>query len=256
MTTNVIVGKFRKPEPQSNLNGQLGLTVKDIAESLGIEAGNVRQKLGSRGMVDRLKSLKFNIITVANFNSNGVEYVDYVLDVNAAKFFVAKYENAQGDAYLKYLVEVESDAVQEGLTNHIDPTNLSDYLNNPRKLSQMFAIMADTLDAEKAKTAEAIRTKAQISDKKTATAMATASAATRKLKLIEEQVGIADNFKTATGWIREFPKLKSLGSEVKIGQLLTKYCKSNDLEISTTPHEKWGKVNIYPRKAAESLLKV
>ncbi len=132
MKSNLIKAVFKKPEPQSKLNGKLGLTVQDIADSLGIEAYHVRQKLTSRGMLDRLKVLNLKAITIAMTNpTNGTEYTDYVLDVNAAKFFIAKYENAVGDAYLKYLVEVESDAQAEGVTSHIDPTGIAKMMGNP-----------------------------------------------------------------------------------------------------------------------------
>lgn len=190
------VFKFTKPMPQSVLNDQLGLTTQDIADSLGIGVGNVRQKLTSRGMLDRLKSLNLKIFTIANFNSNGVAYDDYVLDVNAAKFFIAKYENKRGDAYLKYLVDVESDAQAEGLTSHVDPTNLTDTILDPRHLAYMLNTLADARDAEKARADKAEET--IITNKHTASVFA------------------MENLKSMSAWIREFPILYKKGLELQV----------------------------------------
>lgn len=252
---NVIeaANRFIKPVPQSKLNGQLGLTVQDIASSLGIEPKHVREKLTSRGMLDRIKACGFNAVAFATHSANGSDYTDFTLDVNAAKWFIAKYNNTIADDYLGYLVKVESDAVQSGQTfGHVDPTNITSLLNDPDFLIAMGQRMKD-LQAERD---HAIQTKAQISDKKTATAMATASAATRKLRLVEAQLGNAEDIKTVTGWVKEFPALlEQFGSDAKAGAKLSKFCKTNGFEVSRTPHQKWGTVNAYPREAVAAFLK-
>lgn len=253
--SNLINVSFKKPEPQSKLNEKLGLTVQDVADSLGIEAKTVRRDLVERDVLERIKSCGFNAVPFGTPNpTNGVIYTDYVLDLNAAKFFIAKYNNKVADQYLAYLIKVESDAQAEGLTSHIDPTGLFQKISDPRFLSQMLATMADALDAEKARADEAIRTKAEISDKKTASAMGTASAAVKKLRLLETKLGVAEDNKTASGWIREYPALKSIGSETAIGKALSTVSKKNNLEVSKTPHVKFGSVNVYSREAALQLI--
>ena len=100
----------------------------------------------------------------------------------------------------------------------------------------------------------AVKTKAQISDKKTATAMATASTVVKKLQVVEKKLGEAENFKTITGWMAVEPRLCTLGSEMQVGQMLSKFCKSNNLEVTKAPHPKWGTVNVYSKESIDQLL--
>jgi hypothetical protein len=84
-----------------------GLTTEEIATSLGTEGKKVRQKLGSREFTDTLRQLGLRVVSVTLKNINGVEYEEHFLDTAAAKFFVARYENEMGNAYLAYLVRLD-----------------------------------------------------------------------------------------------------------------------------------------------------
>lgn len=67
----------------------------------------MRQKLGSREFTDTLRQLGLRVVSVTLKNINGVEYEEHFLDTAAAKFFVARYENEMGNAYLAYLVRLD-----------------------------------------------------------------------------------------------------------------------------------------------------
>ena len=144
--------RFVPAKPQSELNGQMGLTVQDIAESLGVDVGHIRRNLAARGMLERLKVLNLKIIPFGNLNSNGVEYTDYVLDLGAAKFVIARYNNVVGDAYLSYLIKMESDAVQSGQTfGHVDPTKIAEMMSKPDfiiKLATNWKLAEERANAE------------------------------------------------------------------------------------------------------------
>jgi len=82
-----------------------GLTAEEIALSLNTNVKHVRQKL-REGQNETLKSLKSAVSTLKNIN--GVEYEEFFLSTAAAKFFVARYENEMGNAYLAYLLSLEN----------------------------------------------------------------------------------------------------------------------------------------------------
>jgi hypothetical protein len=101
------VATFAQPQPRAELGGELGLTVEQIAASLQAEPRNVRMK--TRNQFDRLISLGFHAAKVTAANSvNGLAFESFILGVDAAKFIVARYENEIGDAFLSYLVRLES----------------------------------------------------------------------------------------------------------------------------------------------------
>ena len=102
-------GVFVKPHFIPEL-GCEGLSSGEIAQSLGIQAGHVREKLGPRGGMDNLIELlgkdvsQDNIARVDFRNINEVEFSEYFLSTLAAKLFVALYQNDTGRAYLTFLV--------------------------------------------------------------------------------------------------------------------------------------------------------
>jgi hypothetical protein len=98
---------FVEPYPIEAL-GCDGLTGADIAKSLGIAPSDVRKKILSRGFIDRLKTQGFKALTTVLVNkSNDLDYTEVLLDVNASKFFVGKYDSPAGDAYLAFLLKLE-----------------------------------------------------------------------------------------------------------------------------------------------------
>jgi len=105
---------FVKPYPQAALGGELGLTLTDIAQSLGAEVFNVRKKFLARGMSERLERLSLTAIPIGMANkSNGLEVTEYVLPVEAAKFFIARWDSELGDGYLRMLIEYERIVLEE-----------------------------------------------------------------------------------------------------------------------------------------------
>ena len=101
----------------------------------------------------------------------------------------------------------------------------------------------------------AIKTKAHISDKKTATAMGKLGGSRNANRILKEKLedansklGIAENYKQvrAIGWIGDVFNLKNNGSWVVVGQALKKISDELGYEIKKVPHEQYPKgVNIY-----------
>lgn len=94
--------------------GDYGLTVQEIADSLGIEAGNVRKKIRNDNLIEYFQSVNLPCVVNLNFkNINGVQYTEYILGIQAAKFFVASYRNDIGRAYLLHLILLEENHHRE-----------------------------------------------------------------------------------------------------------------------------------------------
>jgi len=105
MSSSVIESGFVLPYAQDKLNGELGLTLHEIAKSLQVQFKNAKQKLDR--MIKDNRIVGVAAYTAAN-DSNGLEVVSYILPITEAKFFVAKYDNEIGDAYTRFLIQCES----------------------------------------------------------------------------------------------------------------------------------------------------
>lgn len=95
--------KFVEPHYIEEL-GCEGLTAEEIATSLNVPATKFREKLNTN-FIHRLKSLI--IRTRMMVNINGVEYLEFLLSTDAARFVVARYDSEIGDGYLIYLLGIE-----------------------------------------------------------------------------------------------------------------------------------------------------
>ena len=117
-------GVFVKPHFIPEL-GCEGLSAGEIAQSLGIQAKHVREKLGPRGDMDKLLELLGGDVSQGRVASatqvnlacvrmawerhpvTDLPYEDYYLTTAAAKLFVARYQNDTGEAYLAYLIRLD-----------------------------------------------------------------------------------------------------------------------------------------------------
>jgi len=99
----------------------------------------------------------------------------------------------------------------------------------------------------KAERDDAVATKTQISDKKTATALATAGAATRKLKALEKKYGDVSHCAVqGIKWLHQyFQKIDNFFPYSLIGTDLSKMSHEYGYEIKTVPNQKHKEVNSY-----------
>jgi hypothetical protein len=93
--------------------GEDGLTAHQIAESLGIKAKHVHEKLRrNEWQHKKVPNWRVAVYTAAN-DSNGLGIESFALNTRAAKAFVARWANEIGDAYLDFLFECERLALEE-----------------------------------------------------------------------------------------------------------------------------------------------
>jgi prophage antirepressor-like protein len=120
----------------------------------------------------------------------------------------------------------------------------------PKSLPEALRLYANELEMKELalkQRDEAIKTKAWISDKKTATAMATASVAVRENGKLKEQIGDSKTYKQvkAIPWLKDFFDLKAKAAYGQIGRQLSRMSESLGYERKDIEDSTWGKVKAY-----------
>lgn len=122
---------------------------------------------------------------------------------------------------------------------------LNPVFNLPQELPSALRALADTYEQLQQAQFEreiAVKTKAHISDKKTATAMATASKAVQENQRLKDQIG--QSKKNAT-----LLAVERLTSNTYTWQPLNKWCEAHGIKPQKVHDERYGKVNTYPFQA-------
>lgn len=99
------------------------------------------------------------------------------------------------------------------------------------------------------KLAEAIKTKALISDKKVATALGKVGGLTKEVNRLKEKVGEIEGYATILA-------IESKHNIKCNWRLLKSYCETQNLIIKDVPDQRYGKVKSYPIKAFKTLYNV
>ena len=122
---------------------------------------------------------------------------------------------------------------------------LNPVFNLPQDLPSALRALADIYEQLQQAQFEreiAVKTKAHISDKKTATAMATASNAVQENQRLKDQIG--QSKKNAT-----LLAVERLTSNTYTWQPLNKWCEAHGIKPQKVHDERYGKVNTYPFQA-------
>lgn len=227
--------KFIKPYSQPVLNGELGLTARDIATSLDTSAVKIREKLISRGFIERIKAQGFQAIPIAMVNEiNSIPFTEYVLDVNASKFFVGKHDSEAGDGYLAFLINLEGSVLKINELASTDPIMML--------MSSGMAIRAEQIRLEKKMVvleAAALDQRAEV--KQLAEAVASVTATT--------------NYVSAMGFLRTRISHVTTGNAISLGRRAGKMCREGGVRIDTVHSEIYGTVQAYPEDVLEEAYK-
>lgn len=121
--------------------------------------------------------------------------------------------------------------------------------NMPQTLPEALRMYANEIEQKElalAQRDEAIKTKAYISDKKTATAMATASAEKRRANKLEEELGRGTNWKAARAipWVLEI-FADSKGMWIVLGKKLKALSDELGKEVRKIESAKYQTINAY-----------
>lgn len=129
---------------------------------------------------------------------------------------------------------------------------LNPVFNLPQDLPSALRALADTheqLQQAQFEREIAVKTKAHISDKKTATAMATASNAVQENSRLKDQIGQSKRNATVLA-------VERLTRKSYTWQPLNKWCKSHGVKPSKVHDDRYGKVNTYPAQAWKDVYRV
>lgn len=212
-----------------NENGKLLVSSRDIAKGLEKEHKHVLSKI--REVLDGSE-----FCPVMYIDEKGEIRPEYMLDKNAFILLIMNYTgyNDFKRAYIKRFDEME-----KTLKNSSMPQSY------PEALRRLAAEVEEKELMQKQRD-EAIRTKGWISDKKTATAMNTASQKAKEVMKLQRELGKS----------KEFASIKAVEAKTKkkFGwKPLRNYCTANELEMPKIFDANYGSVRTYPAKAWEKI---
>ncbi|HIB1551503.1 TPA: Rha family transcriptional regulator [Salmonella enterica subsp. enterica serovar Muenchen] len=171
----------------------------------------------------------------AYFDNRG--YVsEFLLDRRHTEILITGYDVVRRAAVIDRWFDLESGA------RH--PAVEFDWRNNPAQLRNILIGFTEQVEQVTAERDEAIRAKSRISRKREASALGKLSAATRRCRDLEEQLGESSKHATiikvenATGRKDEFSYVP-----------LRRWCKDNGVEAKAVPDERYGSVKSWPAGA-------
>ena len=219
------------------------VNARELWEKLGVG------KVFGAWITERILKYDFteglDFIPVLEKSTGGRPAKEYFLTLNMAKELCMVENNEQGKMIRKYFIECERQAKQKPTFQLPQTyTEALEHLLAQTKENEKLAVERD----------EAIKTKARIDSKRSATAMATASAEKRKRLKVEDEIGRGKNMKTvrAIPWFKEFFSVKDLGAYSKLGKAikdLSKYMGYEVKRVETTD----GMRNAYHKDVIEAM---
>jgi len=205
----------------------LTMSSRDIAELTGKEHKNVcrviRDLISDRILDAQLEPLKFE------YRGQWFDY--YELSKRDSFVVVARLS----PEFTAHIVDRWQELEQK----------LNPVFNLPQDLPSALRALADTheqLQQAQFEREIAVKTKAHISDKKTATAMATASNAVQENQRLKDQIGQSKKNATVLA-------VERLTSNTYTWQPLNKWCKAHGVKPQKVHDDRYGKVNTYPYQA-------
>lgn len=199
----------------NNINGKdvLAVTSLQVAEAFGKEHFNVLRDIETilLQVPENFRKLNFEVseYTIQNPLTGGeLPKPMYLLTKDAFTLLTMGYTGEKAMAF-KVAYIARFNEMEKALQANA-PTSLPEAL-------RAYANMLEENELIRRQRDEAIRTKAWISDKKTATAMATASVAVRKINALEDELGRGKRYKSvkAIPWLlTEFVESKGMYSVV------------------------------------------
>ena len=206
----------------------LTMSSRDIAELTGKEHKNVKRDCETMFNELELDALSFEHIYSDSMNRQQTEYL---LPKDLVETLITGYSIKLRYQVIQRLHELE---------NLLKPKVML-----PQDLPSALRALADTheqLQQAQFEREVAVKAKAHISDKKTATAMATASNAVQENQRLKDQIGQSKKNATVLA-------VERLTGKEYTWQALNKWCKAHGVKPQKVHDERYGKVNTYPFQA-------
>ena len=210
-------------------SSQLTMSTRLIAELTGKEHFHVKRDCET--MFSELDLDPKGYIQNWIHPQNGQTYTEYLLPKDLVETLITGYSIKLRYQVIQRLHELE---------NLLKPKVML-----PQDLPSALRALADTheqLQQAQLEREIAVKTKAHISDKKTATAMATASNAVQENQRLKDQIGQSKKNATVLA-------VERLTGQTYTWQPLNKWCKSHGVKPQKVHDDRYGKVNTYPSQA-------
>ncbi len=203
--------------------------------------------MSSREIAELTEKRHDNVMTVirdlikAHILTPEIQELDYVHRGNTYKYFLLSKRDSLvlvarlSPEFTAHIVDRWQELEQQ----------LNPVFNLPQDLPSALRALADTheqLQQAQLEREIAVKTKAHISDKKTATAMATASNAVQENQRLKDQIGQSKKNATVLA-------VERLTGKIYPYQALTRWCKSHGVKPQKVHDDRYGKVNTYPSQA-------
>ena len=210
------------------IDNQPYFCLADVCRILDIKnAGNCRTRLNQKG-----------IVTTDTLTNGGVQAMIFIDEPNLYRCIFQSRKS-------------EAEKFQAWVTEEVLPEirKTGGYLHIPKSYPEALRMYADEVEQKeliKKQRDEAIRTKAWISDKKTATAMNTASQKSKEVEKLKIELDRS----------KKFASIKAV--EISLKQKfdwkpLRNYCTAHELEMPKIFDANYGKVRTYPAKAWDAI---
>lgn len=184
-----------------------------------------------------VESVDYSLYKNVQAISGALSRIDHQLTIDMAKEISMIQRNEKGKQARQYFIECE-----KKLKSKILPQDYKSALYELiRKEEEKELLILENKQLTQ-RVDEAEKTKAWISDKKTATAMVTASHLSRECNKLREEIGFCK--KNAT-----IKRMEILTKDKYRYKVLRDYCRAKDLDITKVPDVNYGYVNAYPAEA-------
>lgn len=227
---------FEKPEFGSvrvvEKDGDPWFVARDVCEALGFDEYNTNN--ATKGLDDDEKSTILKVL--GRNNPNGLRKDAILINEPGLYALVLRSNKPEAKIFKRWI------------THDVIPTirKTGSYSLAPRSYAEALRALAaevevrEAVEAQKAlaenQRDEAIRTKAEIGNRREATAMATASAATRKVGALEDRLGFGKHYKQvkAIPWLLdEFVDCRVMYQQV--GKKLSAISQRMGIEVKSIP---------------------
>lgn len=165
--------------------------------------------------------------------------VQYFYSVNAAKEISMLQRTEKGKEARRYFIECERQLKEKSLS-------IPDF-TNPYEAALAWAEAYKQNEIIKLERDQAIKTKSQINNRITATAMARASVETRRANKLADELGIGKNFKQARviEWLPDYFDVTISSFYSQLGKVLNKFSKDNGFEVRIVEDSRYGTVKAF-----------
>ncbi|MCM8510915.1 Rha family transcriptional regulator [Acinetobacter bereziniae] len=215
------------------------MSSREIAELCGKEHRNVCRDIESLNETyEKMGLLKIEQGYYKHQNTGSQQHREFLLNKEQTIDLVTGYKPELRIKINRRWAELEEVVKQNAI--------LLPNFSNPAEAARAWAIEYEAKQIAEQERDHAIATKAEISDRKTATAMATASAKSRQAEALKEQLGES----------KKYASVKAV--ENKTGgkynwRNLKKWCLEKGREIKDIADPNFGTVKIYPKEAWEEV---